>query len=156
MTIQHLGKTDLELFRELVRLFERVFDETGQDVPLEGLLENPAFIAYAAIDQGKVWGGLTAYVLPSYHHSRPEVFLYDLAIDPDHQREGLGTRLIDALREHSRREGLGEVFVAAHERDKTALEFYRATGGREEKVVHFTYSSGDPLEQEIAAANMGD
>ena len=140
MTIRRLGKTDQEPFQQLIGLFGRVFDEPGAVQGLESLLENPLFIALAILEGEEVCGGLTAYVLPSYRQPRPEVFVYDVAIDGDYQRQGLGTKLLDALKSHVRDEGLGDIWVAAHERDGGAVAFYRATGGAEERVVHFTYS----------------
>ena len=140
MTIRRLGKADQQPFEQLIGLFGRVFDEPGQAPDLEHLLENPLFIVLAVLIGEEVCGGLTAYVLPSYRQPRPEVFVYDVAIAGDHQGQGLGTKLLDALKNHSRQEGLGPIWVAAHERDEGAVAFYRATGGVEERVVHFTYS----------------
>jgi aminoglycoside 3-N-acetyltransferase I len=138
-TVRRLGRNDLSVFQQLLALFERVFDEPGQAPDPEGLLESPLFIALAALQGEEVCGGLTAYILPSYRQPRPEVFVYDVAIAGTHQRQGLGTKLLDALKDYSP----GDIWVAAHERDEGALAFYRATGGAEERVVHFTYAPPD-------------
>jgi hypothetical protein len=53
---------------------------------------------------------------------------------------GLSAKFLSSLIACCRQEGLGEMFVAAHEEDAGALDFYRAAGGREEKVRHFSYS----------------
>jgi aminoglycoside 3-N-acetyltransferase I len=142
-TIRRLTKSDGAIFQQQIQLFGEVFDEENPGATsaayLETLLENPAFIAFAILQEQEVWGGATAYILPLYQQAKTEVFLYDIAIHPDYQRQGLGAKLLSSLIAHCRQEGLGEVFVATHEEDAGALDFYRATGGREEKVRHFTY-----------------
>jgi aminoglycoside 3-N-acetyltransferase I len=142
-TIRRLHKSDGAIFQQQIQLFREVFGETGPGAApvtyLETLLENPAFIAFAILQEQEVWGGATAYILPLYQQANTEVFLYDIAIHPDYQRQGLGAKLLSSLIAWCRQEGLGEVFVAAHEKDAAALDFYRATGGQEEKVRHFTY-----------------
>ena len=142
--IRRLGKSDGAIFKQQIQLLSEVFGEESPGAApathLEALLENPAFIAFAIIQEQEVWGGATAYILPLYHRAKTEVFLYDIAIHPEYQRQGLGAKLLSSLITYCRQEGLGEVFVAAHEGDAGALDFYRATGGREEKVRHFTYS----------------
>jgi aminoglycoside 3-N-acetyltransferase I len=43
------------------------------------------------------------------------------------------------LKEYCKQNEIKEMFVAANEEDKNALDFYRSTGGNAEKVVHFNY-----------------
>lgn len=88
-----------------------------------------------------VAGGATAYVLAPYHARMPELFIYDVAIATQHQRKGLGAKLIAALKDYCRENNIGEMFVPAHEEDTHALDFYRSTGGKAEKVVLFTYDN---------------
>jgi aminoglycoside 3-N-acetyltransferase I len=141
--IRRLGKSDDTLFQQQVRLFREVFgEESSGTAPagyLEDLLGNPAFLAFAIIHDQEVWGGATAHILPLYYQAQTEVFLYDMAIHPKHQRKGLGIKLLSFLIVYCHQEGLGEVFVAADEKDTWALNFYRAAGGTEERVLHFTY-----------------
>jgi aminoglycoside 3-N-acetyltransferase I len=137
VSVIRLGQGDLERFRELIGLFEREFGEAARPGDLVPLLENPSFIALVGLEDGRIRGGLTAYILPSYQQPEPLTFLYDLAVDSAFHRKGWGARLLEALRQIAP----SDTFVAAHERDKTALDFYRAVGGVEERVVHFTFSA---------------
>jgi aminoglycoside 3-N-acetyltransferase I len=141
--IKHLGKEDLLLFQELIGLFREVFEMENAGVPgdpyLAGLLEDPHFIAYAAIGEKKVIGGLTAYELPMVYAGRSEMFIYDLAVQPAFQRTGIGQGLMAALQQYCRQNGIREMFVAANEEDSHAIDFYRRIGGQEERVRHFTY-----------------
>lgn len=135
MSIVRLGPGDEGRFNDLIRLFEREFREPNQPGDLSSLLSNAAFIALVALEEGSIRGGLTAYLLPSYEKPVPLTFLYDLAVDSSYHRRGWGARILEALQQIAP----GEVFVAAHERDLGAIDFYRSCGGTEERVVHFTF-----------------
>jgi aminoglycoside 3-N-acetyltransferase I len=141
--IKRLGKNDLELAQQLFLLFEKVFemeDFISVSQPyLTELLQKPDFIIYAAVHKSKIIGGLTAYELPMYYAEQSEIFIYDIAIQTEFQRIGLGKKLLSAIKEYGKENGIKEIFVAANEEDEHALDFYRSTGGKEEKIFHFTY-----------------
>ena len=141
--IRCLKKNELVKFRELISLFHDVFEmenpEAVGDVYLTQLLEKPDFIAFAIMHNGEILGGATAYLLPLYYSRSSELFIYDVAIHAGYQRSGLGAKLISAIKDYCRQNGIGEMFVPAHEEDAHALKFYKATGGKAEKVVHFNY-----------------
>ena len=141
--IKRLTKENVLIFKSLVHLFNTVFEEDesniGNEKHLSDLLGNNHFIALVALHGGEVVGGLTAYELPLYYSRPSEIFLYDLAVSIKHQRKGIGKRLIQKLKEYCAENHIQEFFVLAHEEDEHAVEFYRATGGRSEKVVNFVY-----------------
>lgn len=141
--IKRLGKSDSEMARQLFLIFGKVFARENPTTAgasyLEGLLAKPGFIVYAALHQDEIVGGLTAYELPMYYSESSEMFIYDIAIQPEFQRKGLGTKLLSTLQEYCRQHGIREMFVAASEEDTHAIYFYQSTGGEAEKVVHFTY-----------------
>jgi aminoglycoside 3-N-acetyltransferase I len=143
--IRKLASQDLAEFRSLIDLFNRVFEEmqpvVASDSHLKRLLSSRAFIALAAFFENEVVGGLTAYELPMYHHDSSEVLLYDLAVKPEFQRRGIGQGLIRHLKEYCSRHGIQEFFVLVHEEDEHAVEFYRATGGQDERVINFVYEA---------------
>ena len=66
-----------------------------------------------------------------------EIFLYDIAVDTEHQRRGIGRRLVDTLRTMARTEGIDVIFVPADNQDTHALDFYRSLGGRPAAVTMF-------------------
>lgn len=141
--IKHLGKNDLLFAKQLFSLFQTVFEmkKTSElsDPYLIYLLEKSEFIMLSALNEDKVVGGLTAYQLPMYYSEGSEMFIYDIAVHPEFQRTGIGKKLVAALKKYCHEKGIKEFFVAANEEDEHALDFYRATGGKQEKVVHFTY-----------------
>ena len=97
------------------------------------------FWVLTAIADGKVVGGLTAHTLMMTSTESAEVFLYDIAVHPDYQRLGLGSRLVNALRRDAGELGIEIVFVPADEKDGHALDFYRALGATPSKVTFFEF-----------------
>jgi aminoglycoside 3-N-acetyltransferase I len=144
--VRKLTQEDLSVFKLLIHIFNLVFEEDeaaiGSEAHLFNLLGNNHFVAMAAFYQDEIVGGLTAYELPMYSSDTSEIFLYDLAVKPEYQRKGIGKRLILHLKEYCLETGIHEFFVLAHEEDIHALEFYRSTGGKSEKVVNFLYLTG--------------
>lgn len=145
LRIIQLQPNDAATFRELVLLFASVFDTNAAVIPgeayLAAQLAQPGFVAFAAMLDGVVIGGLSAYELRDYRAEGSELFLYDIAVRPDMQRTGAGRQLMDALKAYCSENGIRELFVAADEEDQDALDFYKATGGEEAKVVHFSYDT---------------
>ena len=143
LKIRRLGKSDVGIFKEMIQLFQEVFEEEKQtkieELYLEKLLEKPGFMVYCAISNGEVVGGLTAYELPMYYSKHSEIFIYDIAIKAEFQRKGVGRKLLSSLQVYGKKNNIEVIFVAVNEEDKHALDFYHSTGGKAEKVVHFNY-----------------
>lgn len=141
--IKKLEKQGLDTFIDLIRVFEDVFEMENFTMPdekhLQSLLAKDSFFAFVALSDGEVVGGLTAYTLDQYYSARPLVYIYDLAVKTQYQRQGIGRKLMAAINEYCKNAGIEEVFVQADEVDDYAIEFYQATGGNAEKVVHFNY-----------------
>ena len=56
------------------------------------------------------------------------LFVETLAVPPEHQRKGVGTRLMRFADSEARRFGLTEVSLYTHSRMAPSLAFYRALG----------------------------
>jgi aminoglycoside 3-N-acetyltransferase I len=138
-----LEQLDILLFRNLLVLFNEIFEPGNETIPddlyLKSLLANPNFLVFVLILEGTVQGGVTAYVLPKYYSEASELYLYDVAIHPDIQRQGFGRELIEAVKQYCVHHAISEVFVDAHAEDIHAIEFYQSTGGKADNVFHFTY-----------------
>ncbi len=141
--IVRLGINEVTSFRELIALFDTVFEnKQPQEMAIsyhKALLTNPYFIVFAAMNGQTVIGGLTAYELPSYTRQGAELFIYDIAVHPAHRRKGVGEELIKEAISYCREQHIGEMFVSADSGDDDALSFYRSTAGKEAPVVHFSY-----------------
>jgi aminoglycoside 3-N-acetyltransferase I len=141
--IKKLHTNDVTLFQQLINVFEEVFEIEHPEIPtgvyLEKLLSKSDFVAMVVINNQQVVAGLTAYELHMYYAETSEMFLYDIAVQANFQRKGLGKTLLQALEQYCKEKSIKTMFVAAHEEDTHALDFYHATGGRTEKVRHFSY-----------------
>jgi len=145
ISISKLGKDDLDRFIALIRLFEVAFDMKNFELPnthhLRKLLSRSDFFVFVARLGDTVVGGLTAYTLEQYYAEKPLAYLFDLAVAVEHQRQGIGRKLVAALNGCCAQEGFKEVFVQADLADDYALDFYRSTRPTaEEEVIHFSYS----------------
>ena len=106
---------------------------------LEGLLEKEDFMVFVALSGKQVVGGLTAYTLRPYYTEFPQVYIYDLAVKTEFQRQGIGKKLMAGIIDFCKVEGMDEIFVQADREDGHAIDFYRSTGGIPEDVIHFSY-----------------
>ncbi|GAB5408531.1 MAG: hypothetical protein BalsKO_08960 [Balneolaceae bacterium] len=143
--IRKLQEDDLDLFVELIKLFERVFGMDNFSIPsekyLQSLLQNNGFDVFIAYKNNMVVGGLTTYILPQYYSKKPIAYIYDLAVDNDYQRQGIGMKLMEEVKKIYLVKGFEDVFVQAEMIDKHAIEFYRANNpSEEEQVTYFSYS----------------
>lgn len=138
--IRRLGQQDRELARATFIRMAEVFDEAHvalSDAYLDALLGRDEFWVFAATHAGRVVGGVTAHTLLMTTSERAEVFLFDIAVAPGHQRQGIGRRLVEALRREAGRVGIGTLFVLADDEDAEAVSFYAALGGQASKVTQF-------------------
>lgn len=137
-------KADLELLRKLNDVFAEAFEDTEsyQSAPpsneyLESLLATSTFIPLVAVHDGKVVGGLAAYVLRKFEQERSEIYIYDLAVLESHRRQGIATGLINKLREIARdMNDVWVIYVQADHGDDPAIKLYESLGTRED-VLHF-------------------
>jgi len=146
LRIRRLAAADRDLARHLFAMMAAVFAEKTaglSDPYLDRLLGGEDFWALAAVADDEVVGGLTAHTLPMTRSESSEVFIYDIAVRQDHQRQGVGRQLIAALRESASAAGIQVIFVPADNDDGHALEFYRALGGQASPVTFFTFAAED-------------
>lgn len=143
MEFRVLGPDDVGHLHSMRSLFGRAFDDPdtyesarpGTEY-LAGLLGSRGFVAVAALDAGRVVGGLTAYVLPKFEQARDEVYIYDLAVDEPFRRRGVATGLIDTLRAVAADRGAWVIYVQADRGDGPAVALYSRFGTGED-VLHF-------------------
>jgi aminoglycoside 3-N-acetyltransferase I len=140
---KQLRENDIDLFRRLNRMFGKAFediptyqDKQPSDEYLHALLAKPHIIPLVAMDGEEVVGGLVAYVLEKFEQERSEVYIYDLAVDEQHRRKGIATRLINELKTIAKEKGAYIIFVQADLGDDPAIKLYESLGTRED-VHHF-------------------
>jgi aminoglycoside 3-N-acetyltransferase I len=141
--VRVLGSEDTLLLRGMLSMFGDAFDDLvaysarpPDDAYLEQLLSSSAFVAVAAIADGSVIGGIAAYVLPKFEQARSELYIYDLAVDERHRRQGVATAMIAELQRLAAERGIYVLFVQADHGDDAAIALYTRLGVRED-VLHF-------------------
>jgi aminoglycoside 3-N-acetyltransferase I len=140
---QQITASDLGLFHQLLEVFGEAFDDpktyrgaVPSEAYLRGLLAKPHVIALAAVSEGRVVGGLVAYVLDKFEQERSEVYIYDLAVADAHRRQGMATALIRLLQRLAKERGAYVIYVQADLVDEPAIRLYQSLGTRED-VLHF-------------------
>ena len=154
--VKRLTPADQAEARRLFALMSEIFDEPHEplgDEPLRALLARGDVYAMAATVDGQMAGGATAYALPMTRSAAYELFLYDIAVAPAHQRRGVGRALVTTLRQAAAEAGIALMFVPADNQDLHALDFYRALGGVPSETTFFTFS--DPPTSGSGVAPLG-
>jgi len=138
-----LGPRDLGRFRELMAVFADAFedppaflDAPPSDAYVQELLGKSTVIALAAEVEGRVVGGLVAYVLEKLERERREIYIYDLAVAASHRRQGIARELILELKRIAKDKRAYVIYVQADLVDDPAIQLYTSLGTRED-VLHF-------------------
>ena len=141
--VRVLGGEDIALMRAMLLMFGRAFGEARtytalqpDDAYLGRLLTSSTFVALAALSEGEVIGGIAAYILPKFEQARSELYLYDLAVEESHRRQGVATAMIRKLQSLCAERGVYVIFVQADYEDAPAIALYTKLGIRED-VLHF-------------------
>lgn len=132
MHIQRLTRGEPDAARALFALLSEVLGEGEpvlHDAYIAHLLQQGSFWAIAAIDEGRVIGGLTAHLLPMTKAEHFEMFVYDVAVREDRQRQGIGQTLVSWAVREAFAFGARSVFVLADNLDVDAIRFYQKLDG---------------------------
>lgn len=134
---------DESSFSKLVLLFNNEFESPDlnyvNDKNIRSLIAKPDFICFVAFIGDEVVGGLTGYELLMYDQEGSSMYLYDLAVDKNYQRRGIGSNLVGELMEYCRSKDIKDIFVQADVEDQHAVEFYNKIGGDDSETVQFTF-----------------
>ncbi len=143
LDVRILAPSDAALLRQMLDLFGREFADPDaylraqpSDGYLERLLARDTFVALAALQDGQLVGALAGYILHKFEQARSELYLYDLAVDSKHRREGVATALIERLKAFAKERGIFIIFVQADYGDDAAIALYSKLGRRAD-VLHF-------------------
>jgi aminoglycoside 3-N-acetyltransferase I len=143
LEVRRLAPGDTEAFRAMNRLFAQVFadpESYGAAPPSDAYvgerLADRSFVALLAIEGREPAGALVAYELKKFEQERSELYIYDLAVDHAHRRQGVATALIGWLQRYAASANAWVIFVQADPPDLPALALYNKLGTREE-VLHF-------------------
>jgi GNAT superfamily N-acetyltransferase len=142
VSFRKLETLDLQGLKELRELYKNVFGESMPEVSdeyLTGLLHSEQVVFFVAEKDHEVVGGVTAYRFPSLYGQGHEMYIYDMAVATTLQRQGIGSGLLDFIKNFCRSEGAKHLYVQADAVDTGARNFYLKNGGTEEDVRHYDF-----------------
>ncbi len=126
MKIRRLTHNDADTATALVKQFH------SSNVTLERvekLLLNEANYLIVAEVEDSLAGFVWAYRLERLHRNPFVIFLYEIEVAADYRRKGIGTALINFIRELSP-ERPTEMFLFTNHSNAAAVEFYKSTGAK--------------------------
>lgn len=141
LSLRELGADDLLLARELFESWRRgdnVTEPPATDEMLAELLRRADFHVVAALREGALIGGLTAYELTMYTHDATELFVYEVGVLEAYRRQGVGRALVEWARQLCQARGFSALYIPAMADDARAVAFYAACGLKREDVAWFS------------------
>jgi aminoglycoside 3-N-acetyltransferase I len=82
-----------------------------------------------AFDGERPVGMLLAYELDRRHGDERMLFIYEIGVDAEYRRRGVGRELLRRARELARARGIREGFVLTEDSNEAAVALYAAVGG---------------------------
>ena len=141
---KRLAPSDITIMKGLLAVFGAAFEDVPtyqgnipSDAYLSARLGDGNCIVIVAQHRDAVVGGLVANVLHKLEQEPSEIYLYDLAVDERHRRQGIATRLIEELRTVGKRLGAYVIFVQADAVDEPAIKLYESLSEEKESPYHF-------------------
>ncbi len=133
LKIRFAASRDFDRLLRLVAAYYRfdsiAFDKRVTGGALRRLLREKSLGRAWVIDSGR---DLAGYTIVTYNYDLEfggiEAIMTDLFIAQRHRRKRLGARMIEAVRDFCRREGIGALELQVSGRNDAAQAFYRALG----------------------------
>lgn len=138
-----LGPEEVELALEATRALERRVEGVGRDREAMGrFLRRPSNVLVVAVEGERPIGFLLAYVLDRIETERVMVCLYEIIVDPDRRRRGIGTRMMETLGEVGAEVEATKIWTITNESNRAAVRLFTGTGaerdpGGDEAVFTF-------------------
>lgn len=117
----------------LISQINPLFDEEWDLEQGEKFLSNPDNALFLAFVEGAAAGFLTAYRLQRFDYKKVEVLLYEIGVEEEFQRQGIATKLIEAVKDWAAEVGAAELWVLTYSSNEAAMALYKSCGGEEDE-----------------------
>lgn len=120
-------------------IFERYIDSfaiTPEIVREKGFQKNPPdFYCMVAddVEEQKIAGMLVYYFIPYTAQNRPAIYLKELYVEEGYRSQGVGQRLMHALKEEARRNNCSQVKWTVAPWNEAGKRFYENLGAHENR-----------------------
>jgi ribosomal protein S18 acetylase RimI-like enzyme len=119
-----------------------LYDDPVRAEAVDRFLADPTHHLLLARD-GDETVGFVSGVETTHPDKGTEMFLYELAVDEAHRRQGVGAALVRALADLAREHGCYGMWVLTDDDNVAALATYRGAGaGASEPTVMLTWTFG--------------
>jgi ribosomal protein S18 acetylase RimI-like enzyme len=125
-TVRRFESKDAARCVELVKSFAA---KEVSPAYLRRFLSNPANYLIVAEAGNELAGFLLGYRLERLKEESFKFFIYEIDVDKNFQRRGVGTALINYTKGIVRQEKMINAFVFTSYSNEGAVEFYKSTGG---------------------------
>ncbi|NNG14982.1 MAG: GNAT family N-acetyltransferase [Gemmatimonadales bacterium] len=125
VTVRRLEPGDESVARAVARGFK---DAEISDAYSGMFLANSSNYLIVAEAAGKLAGFLLAYRLDRIDRPTGQLFVYEVAVDPSHRQQGIGTALMQFTRSAVEHEGMMEAFTLTSGNNAPAIALYSGTG----------------------------
>ena len=105
-----------------------LFDHPPTEAWTAKFLSSAGHHLLVAIGDDETPVGFASGVETTHPDKGTEMFLYELAVHPDHRRQGVGRSLVDSLAEVARSRGCYGMWVTTEPDNSAGLATYRAAG----------------------------
>lgn len=126
LTVKRITGSNASAAVQLVKTF------AGKEISIRymvSFLHNPANYLIMADLDGVAVGFLLAYALERLKEDARMLFIYEIEVAAGQRRKGIGTALIEAIRDIAVREEVAHAFVITNYSNVGAVAFYQHTGG---------------------------
>jgi ribosomal protein S18 acetylase RimI-like enzyme len=120
---------------EMTRAYARDPMGNGRDLPeqvcgvlIERLRAHPTTLIFLALNEEGPVGIVTCFVGFSTFAGRPLVNIHDLYVVPNHRRDGVARKLLEAVENGARALGCCKLTLEVQENNRAALTLYRSLG----------------------------
>ena len=140
MMINPANKEDLDdmllLLQQLFGIEEDFdFDASRQRKGLELLLDSASSVVMIAEDQHSVIAMGTAQLVISTAEGGPSLLVEDVVVKPSWQKQGIGSRLLQALSDWGADRGARRMQLLADQTNSPAIDFYLRCGWQQTQLI---------------------